>query len=166
MITHHQIVIVGGGTGGITVAARLLKDNDKLDVAIIEPSDKHYYQPLWTLVGGGIFKPEDSERREADVIPYGANWIQDFVATFTPEQQSLTTREIAGNVTYASRGIGEVNKIVSESTRASQSITVDIAEVNQAADEFSNSITRITGNAEELAQLAELLQDMVRKFRY
>ena len=48
----HQIVIVGGGTAGITVAARLLRKG-YTDVAVIEPSDKHYYQPLWTLVGGG-----------------------------------------------------------------------------------------------------------------
>lgn len=54
---HHQVVIiVGGGTAGISVAARLTKGwFNKLDVAVIEPSDKHYYQPLWTLVGGGVF---------------------------------------------------------------------------------------------------------------
>ncbi|WP_339908980.1 FAD/NAD(P)-binding oxidoreductase [Symmachiella dynata] len=92
MSVHHHIVIVGGGTAGITVAARLLNENEKLDVAIIEPSEKHYYQPLWTLVGGGMCKPEESERSEADLIPYGAEWIKDFVATFDPENNSLTTR--------------------------------------------------------------------------
>jgi len=52
---HHQVVIVGGGSAGITVAARLTKGwFNKLDVAVIEPSDKHYYQPLWTLVGGRV----------------------------------------------------------------------------------------------------------------
>lgn len=53
--THHKILIVGGGTAGITVAARLTRKISGSDIAIIEPSDKHYYQPLWTLVGGGIF---------------------------------------------------------------------------------------------------------------
>ncbi len=55
MITKakHQILIVGGGTAGITVAARLLRKGYS-DVAIIEPSSAHYYQPLWTLVGGGL----------------------------------------------------------------------------------------------------------------
>ena len=67
---HHQIVIVGGGTAGITVAAQLTKGwFNKLDVAVIEPSDKHYYQPLWTLVGAGLAKKESTERSEASVMP-------------------------------------------------------------------------------------------------
>ena len=66
-MSHHQIVIVGGGTAGITVAARLRNADPSLDIAIIEPSEKHYYQPLWTLVGGGMFKPEESGRDEVDL---------------------------------------------------------------------------------------------------
>ncbi len=49
---HHRILIIGGGTAGITVAARMLRKGHD-DVAVIEPSESHYYQPLWTLVGGG-----------------------------------------------------------------------------------------------------------------
>ncbi|MGB7327156.1 MAG: FAD/NAD(P)-binding oxidoreductase, partial [Rubripirellula sp.] len=90
-VTHHQIVIVGGGTAGITVAARLRNANPTLDIAIIEPSEKHYYQPLWTLVGGGIFKPEESGRDEADLIPYGVAWIKKRVSAFAPAGNSVTT---------------------------------------------------------------------------
>ncbi len=89
---HHQIVIVGGGTAGITVAARLRNADSTLDVAIIEPSAKHYYQPLWTLVGGGIFSPEESGRDEADLIPYGVRWLQDHVESFAPLENSVHTR--------------------------------------------------------------------------
>lgn len=49
---HHKVVIVGGGSGGIFVAARLRRAGLD-DVTIIEPSRSHYYQPLFTLVGGG-----------------------------------------------------------------------------------------------------------------
>ena len=98
-MAHHQILIVGGGTAGITVAARLRNADPSLDVALIEPSDKHYYQPLWTLVGGGIFKPEESGRNEADLIPYGVQWIKDRVESFDPNASSVTTRD-GGTITY------------------------------------------------------------------
>jgi len=87
--TKHKIVIVGGGTAGISVAARLCKNNS--DVAIIEPSEKHYYQPLWTLVGGGIVPKETTERNEKDYIPAGAVWIKNKVAEFLPDENALVT---------------------------------------------------------------------------
>ncbi len=96
---HHQIVIVGGGTAGITVAARLLNQDHNLDVAIIEPSSKHYYQPLWTLVGAGIFPKKVTEREEAQFIPRGAVWIQDAVTEFEPDQKWVMTRD-GKKVTY------------------------------------------------------------------
>ena len=64
----HQILIVGGGTAGIAVAARMLRKGYS-DVAVIEPSSTHYYQPLWTLVGGGQAKAPSTERTEASVMP-------------------------------------------------------------------------------------------------
>lgn len=97
---HHQIVIVGGGTAGITVAAQLTRGWFKrLDVAIIEPSDKHYYQPLWTLVGAGLAKKEATERSETTVIPRRATWIRDAVAEFLPEQNTIRTRD-GKTITY------------------------------------------------------------------
>ena len=90
---HHSIVIVGGGTAGITVAARLCRALDKPDVCIVEPSDKHYYQPLWTLVGGGVATKESTERDEAGLIPPGAVWHRDAVTEFDPEHNVVRTRD-------------------------------------------------------------------------
>jgi len=97
---HHQIVIVGGGTAGITVAAQLTRDwFHRRDVAVIEPSDKHYYQPLWTLVGAGLAKKEVTEHSEASVIPRGVTWIRDAVAEFLPDQNAIRTRD-GKTITY------------------------------------------------------------------
>ena len=92
--THHQILIVGGGTAGITVAARLVKGHD---VAVIEPSEKHYYQPLWTLVGAGCSTIEQTERPEASVMPKGATWIKDAATGFDPDNNAVRT---ASGTTY------------------------------------------------------------------
>lgn len=87
---QHQIVVIGGGTAGISVAARLHNFDSKMDIAIIEPSSKHYYQPLWTLVGGGVFPKEESERNEKDLIPNGAEWIQERAIEIQAEENTLT----------------------------------------------------------------------------
>lgn len=90
MPVQHQLVIVGGGNAGISVAAQLLRQNRQLDIAIIEPSDKHYYQPAWTLVGGGVFDAKKTVRPEPSVIPKGAQWIRQRVTGFDPEKNQLT----------------------------------------------------------------------------
>ncbi|MCA9836863.1 MAG: NAD(P)/FAD-dependent oxidoreductase, partial [Trueperaceae bacterium] len=92
MKDHYQVIVVGGGTGGLTVAAQLLNSSNPPEVAIIEPSEKHYYQPLWTLVGAGVFPKEESERNEADFMPAGAEWIKDAVASFDPAKNKLSTK--------------------------------------------------------------------------
>ena len=90
---HYQILIVGGGTAGITVAAQLRRKLKDYDVAIVEPSAKHYYQPLWTLVGAGVFPKEVSERQEANFIPSGTDWIQERVAELRPAENYIVTSE-------------------------------------------------------------------------
>ncbi len=88
---HYRIVIVGGGSAGISVAARLSRALKQSDIAIIEPSSVHYYQPLWTLVGGGVFKKEATKRSERSLIPRGATWIRESVAELCPQENNVVT---------------------------------------------------------------------------
>ena len=66
---------------------------NKRDVAVIEPADTHYYQPLWTLVGGGVVPKESTGRPMKSVIPKRVHWIKDAVAEFEPDRNMIRTRE-------------------------------------------------------------------------
>lgn len=87
--TKHQIIIVGGGAGGISTAASLLARDPSLDIAVIEPSESHFYQPGWTMVGGGIFKPEETRRSTLNLLPKQTQWIHSSVTKFHPEQSQV-----------------------------------------------------------------------------
>lgn len=87
--THHQVVIVGGGSAGISVAARL-RHAGIHDIAVLDPADKHYYQPLWTLVGGGCAPAKESERPESSVMPKGVAWIKSAAESVDPDEQVIT----------------------------------------------------------------------------
>eukprot|EP00276_Gloeochaete_wittrockiana_P018794 CAMPEP_0184347102 /NCGR_PEP_ID=MMETSP1089-20130417/15254_1 /TAXON_ID=38269 ORGANISM="Gloeochaete wittrockiana, Strain SAG46.84" /NCGR_SAMPLE_ID=MMETSP1089 /ASSEMBLY_ACC=CAM_ASM_000445 /LENGTH=479 /DNA_ID=CAMNT_0026678031 /DNA_START=15 /DNA_END=1454 /DNA_ORIENTATION=- len=89
-----RVVVVGGGTAGVTVASQLLRQaSETIDVTIIEPHDEHYYQPGWTLVGSGVLDREETVRPMKDILPEKANWLQQSVATFSPDQNFVTTAE-------------------------------------------------------------------------
>ncbi len=93
MKTHkHQIVIIGGGTGGIMVAAQLLKARKGLDIAMIEPSGTHVYQPAWTLVGAGLMKKSATLKNEKRFIPKKVSWIKEYVENIDPDSMEVTLR--------------------------------------------------------------------------
>jgi len=91
MKSHHQILVIGGGNAGISVAAQLIRSDENLDIAIVEPSDKHYYQPGWTLVGGGVFDIKKTIRNESDYIPPQTKWIRDSAGSFQPDNNLVIT---------------------------------------------------------------------------
>lgn len=85
----HDIIIVGGGAAGISVAASLLRRRPGLDIAIVEPSGIHDYQPGFTLVGAGIFTPEQLRRPTANLIPNGATWVKASAKAFEPRSDTV-----------------------------------------------------------------------------
>ena len=86
---HYDVVIVGAGAGGISVAASLKSRKSGLSIAVIDPADIHYYQPGWTMVGGGIFQPEQTAKTMGSLIPRGVKWIKAAVAAFEPGNNAV-----------------------------------------------------------------------------
>ncbi|GAB6067664.1 FAD/NAD(P)-binding oxidoreductase [Methylothermus subterraneus] len=89
---RHSVVIIGGGAAGAGMAHRLVGQLKCQDVAVIEPSEVHYYQPMWTLVGAGVVKRETTWRKTADVLPRQARWIQERVVAVDPDRQVVETQ--------------------------------------------------------------------------
>ena len=92
MSKHFQVLVIGGGTAGIMVSSMLKRKNSSLQIGIIEPTDTHYYQPAWTLVGANTYNYEKTARPMASLIPKGVDWIKEFANKFEPESNKVITK--------------------------------------------------------------------------
>jgi len=99
MKEHYQVLVIGGGTAGIMVTSQLKRKDSTVDIAIIEPSEKHYYQPAWTLVGANTYDFKNTERDTATLIPKGVDWIKTYADIFKPEENKVITKD-AKEFTY------------------------------------------------------------------
>lgn len=89
---HYSLLIVGGGAAGVSVANNLRRKNSSIDIALIEPSETHYYQPGFTIIGGGAYTLKKATKKEADLIHPSVNWIKDYAETFQPDDNKVTLR--------------------------------------------------------------------------
>ena len=88
-ISKYDILIVGAGAAGIAFASSLQARKSNLSIAVIDPADVHYYQPGWTMVGGGIFEARQTAKTMASLIPNGVQWIKSSVAAFEPAKNAV-----------------------------------------------------------------------------
>ncbi|ORY67102.1 sulfide-quinone oxidoreductase [Pseudomassariella vexata] len=99
---HHRVVIIGGGTAGVTVAAQLRRlggEFKKDEIAILDPAQDHHYQPGWTLVGSGLKSLSSMSRSLPSVIPAGVQHYPLQVSSFDPANNVVKTSE-GVDVTY------------------------------------------------------------------
>ncbi|WP_432740484.1 FAD/NAD(P)-binding oxidoreductase [Methylobacter sp. G7] len=89
---HHTLLIIGGGAAGVSVANNMRRQNADIDIAIVEPSEVHYYQPGFTIIGGGAYTMKQTMRNEADLIHPSVTWIKDYAETFEPNDNSVSLR--------------------------------------------------------------------------
>lgn len=99
MSTMKNVLVVGAGAAGLNVAGRLRRLAPHLAVTLLDPADYHYYQPLWTFVGAGVYPREHSQRPMRDLIPAGVHWMKDAAEQFLPEENTVVTRQ-GQRVTY------------------------------------------------------------------
>ncbi len=88
-----DVVIIGAGSAGLATAASLKKRRRQTRIALIDPAERHYYQPGWTMVGGGVFDAATTERRMQDLIPADIEWIQASVSAFNTEDNSVVLND-------------------------------------------------------------------------
>ena len=94
-----KIVIIGGGAAGISIASRLKHELEEPNITIIDPSDRQYYQPGFTLIASGIYKQEEVWKRQEDCIPSGVKWIKDSVTAVDPIWNNVVTTS-NGKISY------------------------------------------------------------------
>uniref|UniRef100_A0A0N5BXJ2 Sulfide:quinone oxidoreductase, mitochondrial n=1 Tax=Strongyloides papillosus TaxID=174720 RepID=A0A0N5BXJ2_STREA len=105
---HYNLLVLGAGAGGLAVSSHFSRTLPKGNVGIVEPSSVHYYQPGFTLVGGGIFPKSHFTRKEELLIPSNATWIKDSVGRILPEKQIVETsegKEISYNFLVIATGV-------------------------------------------------------------
>lgn len=88
----HKIVVVGGGSAGMAVSHQLLRTGQftQDDIAVIDPATDHYYQPGFTLVGGGLKNKEEFKMQIQDLVDPNLRFYNTSVDSFTPDDNSVT----------------------------------------------------------------------------
>uniref|UniRef100_A0A3Q2YKL1 Sulfide:quinone oxidoreductase, mitochondrial n=1 Tax=Hippocampus comes TaxID=109280 RepID=A0A3Q2YKL1_HIPCM len=88
---HYKMLVLGGGSGGIAMSARMKRMLGAENVAVVEPSEMHYYQPLWTLVGAGAKTVASSGRPTSSIIPSGVRLVKSKVEEINPDTNTVRT---------------------------------------------------------------------------
>ncbi|WP_262107226.1 NAD(P)/FAD-dependent oxidoreductase [Arthrobacter sp. Marseille-P9274] len=88
MAARHEVLVIGGGNAGISLAARLRRYKVE-DIGLVEPRTTHYFQPLFSHIGAGAARMSEAVRDQAKVMPRGVEWIRGSVADILPGENAV-----------------------------------------------------------------------------
>ena len=94
-----NILIIGGGLGGISLAAKLRRDMPNAELTVLDKDEYFYYQPGFTLIAAGHYLPEDITYEKSNLIPDGVKWIKQNAASIDPAANSVKTED-GSNLNY------------------------------------------------------------------
>ena len=86
-----RVLIIGGGAAGCSMAARLARRIKNPDITIVDPSDRQFYQPGFTFIAAGIFRPDEVWIPQNDCIPQGVKWKKDTIVALDPVRREART---------------------------------------------------------------------------
>ncbi|QHT57638.1 FAD-dependent oxidoreductase [Cellulomonas sp. H30R-01] len=143
---HHDVLVIGGGNAGISLAAKLRRDGCR-DVAVVEPKDVHEYRPLLSYVAGGMATLDDLRRPQADAMPPGVRWYQDAVTAIDPARSAVRLAS-GGELTYTDLAVCPGSQVdwdaipgALDAVRAGSASTSYLPEHAPAAWELLSSLT-------------------------
>jgi len=116
---------------------------------------------------GGIQTSTQNTVNEIKQMNDVINKVNEIVVTIASavEEQSVTTRDIAQNITQASIGIQEMSESVQQATGFSESIAGEMNLVNQASADVESATEQVSTRAERLMEMGNALKEIVHRFR-
>ncbi|KAK4149164.1 hypothetical protein C8A00DRAFT_38240 [Chaetomidium leptoderma] len=129
---NHKVVVVGGGSAGLTISHQLLRSGkfSQDDIAIVDPAEWHHYQPGWTLVGGGLKDKNDLKRPLQSLVDPKLKLYPDSLATFTPEDNTVT--------------LGSGAKLTYDQLVVAPGIKVDLASIKGLPEAAANRDSNVS----------------------
>jgi len=115
----------------------------------------------------GIQTSTSSTVEEIGQISKVINEVNDIVLNIadSADQQSSSASIIAENVVHASEGIQEISAMVAQNSEFVGAVSTEITDVNAATSEITDSSLQVRINAEQLTQLATLLDELIDQFQ-
>jgi sulfide:quinone oxidoreductase len=89
---QQSLLIIGGGAAGVSVANNMRRQHADIKITLVEPSEKHYYQPGFTIIGGGAYTLKQATKNEKDLLHPSVTWVKDYAESFQPDANTVTLR--------------------------------------------------------------------------